>query len=68
MQVTDSATHVRPGEEIDAHAVGIFLKSHVDDLEGEIWKLEMDEDPEKHIYNLNDHILVRERTWNTDNL
>ena len=36
MQVTDSATHVRPGEEIDAHAVGVFLKSHINDLEGEV--------------------------------
>lgn len=36
MQVTDSATHVRPGEEIDASAVGLFLKSHINDLEGEV--------------------------------
>ena len=36
MQVTDSATNVRPGEEIDAHKVGLFLKSHINDLEGEV--------------------------------
>ncbi|MCP4721512.1 MAG: phosphotransferase family protein, partial [Desulfobacteraceae bacterium] len=36
MQITDTATIVRPGEEIDAHGVKTFLKEHINDLEGDI--------------------------------
>ena len=36
MQVTDTATSVKAGEEIDAHAVKQFLKDHIDDLKAEI--------------------------------
>jgi len=36
MQVTDRATAVRPGEEIDANAVKIFLKDQIKDLKGDI--------------------------------
>ena len=36
--------------------------------EGAVSRVEMDEDPEKHIYKLNEHILVRERMWETDQL
>jgi len=36
MQITDAATIVRPGEEIDAHGVKTFLKDHINDLKGDI--------------------------------
>lgn len=36
--------------------------------EGAVTRVDMDEDPEQHIYQLNEYILVRERTWNTDHL
>jgi Fe-S-cluster-containing hydrogenase component 2 len=36
--------------------------------EGAVQLVDMEEDPEQDIYSLNDHILVRERIWNTDNL
>ena len=36
--------------------------------EGAVQLVEMEEDPEQDIYSLNDHILVKERIWNTDNL
>ncbi|MCP3942694.1 MAG: phosphotransferase family protein [Desulfobacteraceae bacterium] len=36
MQVTDVPTIVRPGEEIDVAGVKVFLKDHIDDLDGEI--------------------------------
>jgi len=34
--------------------------------EGAVSLVDMDEDPEQHIYKLNEHILVRERIWETD--
>ena len=36
--------------------------------EGAVQLVDMDEDPEQHIYKLNDHILVKERMWQTDKL
>ncbi len=33
---------------------------------GAVSLVHMDEDPEQHIYKLNEHILVRERMWITD--
>jgi len=36
--------------------------------EGAITRVDMEEDPENHIFQLNEHILVRERTWNTDQM
>jgi Fe-S-cluster-containing hydrogenase component 2 len=34
--------------------------------EGAVTRVDMEEDPEQHIYKLNEHILVRERIWETD--
>jgi len=34
--------------------------------EGAVTRVDMEEDPEQHIYKLNEHILVRERIWKTD--
>jgi Fe-S-cluster-containing hydrogenase component 2 len=34
--------------------------------EGAVTRVDMEEDPEQHIYALNEHILVRERMWQTD--
>ena len=34
--------------------------------EGAVTRVDMEEDPEQHIYQLNEHILVRERMWKTD--
>jgi Fe-S-cluster-containing hydrogenase component 2 len=34
--------------------------------EGAISMVDMEEDPEQHIYKLNEHILVREHMWQTD--
>jgi len=36
--------------------------------EGAVSKVDMEEDPKQHIYKLNEHILVRERMWETDQL
>ena len=36
--------------------------------EGAVTRVDMEEDPEQHIYKLNEHILVRERMWLTDQL
>jgi Fe-S-cluster-containing hydrogenase component 2 len=36
--------------------------------EGAVTRVEMEEDPEKDIYQLNEYILVRERMWNTESL
>lgn len=36
--------------------------------EGAVQLVDMEEDPEQNIYKLNDHILVRERMWKTDNM
>ena len=36
--------------------------------EGAVRKVDMEEDPEQHIYELNEHILVRERMWETDQI
>ncbi len=36
--------------------------------EGAVQLVDMEEDPEQHIFKLNDHILVKERMWNNDNL
>lgn len=37
-----------------------------DSPEGAVSKVDMEEDPEQHIYKLNEHILVRERMWKAD--
>ena len=34
--------------------------------EGAVSLVDMEEDPEQNIYKLNEHILVRERMWETD--
>ena len=34
--------------------------------EGAVSRVDMEEDPEQHIYSLNEHILVREHMWQTD--
>jgi Fe-S-cluster-containing dehydrogenase component len=36
--------------------------------EGTVTFVEMEEDPERGIYSLDDHILVRERVWTSNNL
>ena len=36
--------------------------------EGAVSRVDMEEDPEQNIYKLNEHILVRERMWLTDQL
>jgi formate dehydrogenase iron-sulfur subunit len=36
--------------------------------EGAVQRVDMEEDPGNDIYALNDHILVRERLWNKNNL
>ncbi len=36
--------------------------------EGAVQLTSMDENPEEHIFKLNDHILIREQMWNSDNL
>ena len=36
--------------------------------QGAVTRVDMEEDPEKHIYTLNEHILVRERMWDTDQM
>ena len=35
--------------------------------EGAVQLVEMEEDPEQHIYSLNDHILEKECVWNNNN-
>lgn len=37
-----------------------------DSPEGAVSRVDMEEDPEQHIYKLNEHILVRERMWKAD--
>ncbi len=36
--------------------------------DGAVQLVDMEEDPEQHIFKLNDHILVREKMWNSDKL
>ena len=36
--------------------------------EGAVSRVDMEEDPEQDIYMLNEHILVRERMWHTDQM
>lgn len=36
--------------------------------EGAVTRVDIDEDPEQHIYKLSEHILVRERMWHTNKL
>ena len=36
--------------------------------DGAVQLVDMEEDPEKHIFKLNDHILVKEQMWKSDNL
>lgn len=36
--------------------------------EGAVTRVDMEEDPDQDIYQLNEYVLVRERTWNTDPL
>ncbi len=39
-----------------------------DSPEGAVTLVDMEEDPEKHIYQLNDHILIKEQVWDQTNL
>ena len=36
--------------------------------EGAVQLVDMEEDPEQHIFKLNDHILVKEQAWKSDKL
>ena len=49
----------------DEHELDLWIRSSP---EGAITRVDMEEDPENHIYQLNEHLLVRERTWNTDQM
>jgi formate dehydrogenase iron-sulfur subunit len=48
----------------DEQELELFIKNCP---EGAVQKVDMEEDPENHIHKLNDHILIRERIWNSDN-
>lgn len=50
---------------MDKKELDLFIKNSP---EGAVQLVDMDEDPEQHIFKLNDHILVKERMWLTDNL
>ena len=49
----------------DKEELNQFIKNSP---EGAVQLVEMEEDPSQHIYKLNDHILVKERMWKTDNM
>lgn len=49
---------------LDKEELELFIQKSP---EGAVQLVDMEEDPEKHIYSLNDHILVKERVWNNDN-
>jgi formate dehydrogenase iron-sulfur subunit len=49
---------------IDEQELELFIKNSP---EGAVQLVDMDEDPDQNIYRLNDHILVKERMWNSDN-
>ena len=50
---------------MDEKELDLFIKNSP---EGAVQLVDMEADPEKDIYKLNDHILVKERMWNTDNM
>ena len=47
----------------DENELALFIQRSP---EGAVTKVDMEEDPENHIYSLNEHILVRERMWQSD--
>ena len=49
---------------MDKKELDLFIKNSP---EGAVQLVDMDEDPDQHIFKLNDHILVKERVWKTDN-
>jgi formate dehydrogenase iron-sulfur subunit len=49
---------------MDEKELDLFIKNSP---EGAVQKVDMEEDPDQHIFKLNDHILVKERVWKTDN-
>jgi Fe-S-cluster-containing dehydrogenase component len=50
---------------MDKTELDLFIKNSP---EGAVQLVDMEEDPEQHIFKLNDHILVKERMWQTDKL
>lgn len=49
---------------MDKKELDLFIKNSP---EGAVQMVDMEEDPDQHIFKLNDHILVKERVWKTDN-
>lgn len=47
----------------DEKELDLWIKSSP---KGAVTRVDMEEDPEQDIYQLNEHILVRERMWNTE--
>lgn len=50
---------------MDKKELELFIKNSP---EGAVQVVDMDEDPDQHIFKLNDHILIKEHMWVTDNL
>ena len=50
---------------MDKKELPLFIKNSP---EGAVQMVDMEEDPEQNIFKLNDHILVKERMWQTDKL
>jgi hypothetical protein len=48
---------------LDKQELDLLIKNSP---EGAIQLVDMEEDPENNIYQMNDHILVRERVWKTE--
>jgi len=49
----------------DEKELDLWIRSSPD---GAVTRVDMEEDPEQHIYQLNEHILVRERMWKTEKM
>ncbi|MCK5134174.1 MAG: 4Fe-4S binding protein [Bacteroidales bacterium] len=49
----------------DKKELDLFIRNSP---EGAVQLVDMEEDPEQNIFKLNDHILVKERMWKTDNM
>jgi formate dehydrogenase iron-sulfur subunit len=49
----------------DEHETELWIR---ETPEGAVTRVDMEEDPEQHIYKLNEQILVRECMWKTDQL
>ena len=47
----------------DEAELGMWIRANP---QGAVTMVDMEEDPEQHIYELNEHILVREHIWQTD--